>query len=832
MAAAAASSQSQVPSAGDARLAAELDAAALRSPQDPAAAARLQDLLLEIDERLATGDVLDELLLTVVCQRAALHPISALEPSERFLDEDACLQLAERAAQAARTPDVRAELTAQAALSIFLARRQTIDLDAAETKLRALAGATPPPTPATRVGLLLQVADLTRMRSDLTGTRAVLDEAVRILDDATRVLEDARTGLEVPLDARSRAIEEQVLLLADPRTRTELMLGQLELDLGRPDLAARHYRASRLTAQVAGGPTSRVQRINEARFWITVDDNEAVLDMCDELLDDSGMEASYLPSIHYRRGIACFQAAMEAGGPLDGAREELEVALASRADPAIACACRVRLGEIFIEAGDLDRAAMELAAARAASEAVGRVEAAVLAQLTYLEVRVERLRGSRSKKRLLDDCDALRATVEASMADFARLEPVFGGLGYLRYPHRVEPIVEWILAELENNDDGRGAERSIVPWIRSQMSGYLARRLSVREPTLADVRNALPTDGILLGYLPGQRETLLFVLEREGPVEVFSLEGRWTLNRRIDDQAMRLTTWRGEDAIGRRLEADAMELAADLVPPKVVGRMREGRRVVCVGTDLLGRLPFESLRLAGGQWLGGHVAIEHWPSIPVAVDLARRARAASATGHERAIGFLAPTSPRSELRPLALSVEECEALADTWSGLEVIRGNDATESSVSRLEEGGWRAALFLAHGLENPELPVPNGIALAAQEKHDGDLWAHEIRSLRAVPPLIVLGVCGAGFGAPRLGEDGANHLGGAWIERGARSIVLSGFGLERGVTVRTLATLGRGLSTGSSLPEAMRAARSTVAEGRPASIDPLLLQVVGWSP
>ncbi len=812
-------------SAEDQRLTLEVVDAARSSARDPAAAARLQELLVQVDERLASGGAVGESLLGVVSELSYLHLNSALDPSERFLDSETCLRLAERAAEALHSPGVRAELRAWAALNLLRVLGQPADPAEAESKLRALAHASPSPSHRLRAELLLEVAELARSRSDF-------DEARRLLKEASSILGEVRTDREGPAAELEGAIEAQGAMLAALRMRAELKLGLLEVDLGRPDLAARHFLTSRPAAAAAGGPFLREQRLHEARFWVSVDDQDSAIERCDLVLADPGVEAVLVPSAHFHRGVARFQLAREAGTALDGARADLEAALAAGATATLAAECRFRLGEIAVEEGDLERAEAQLVAARTALGQAVRAPPALSVQIASLEVRVARLAGSRSRERLQADLDRLRELVEESMTDFRRLETVVGGVGFLRYPFRVEPILEWIEAELELEPGARGVEQALAPWIRAQMLGFLARGLGVCEPSLADVRGVLPHVGILLAWLPGQRATLLFVLEREGSPEVFHLPGRWALNRRIERQAERLATRRGDGASDKELEAEAEDLAEVLIPSAVAKRLTQGRRVVCVGFDLLGRMPLETLRLPGGHWLGSTVAVEHWPSIPVAVELARRHGGSAEEEREGALGFLAPSSTRSKLAPLEFGKEEREALERAWPGLEVLSGGEASEASAARLEAEPWGAALFLAHGLEDFDRPVPNGIALAAGGERDGDLWSEEVRALRAVPPLVVLGVCGAGFGAPRLGEDGAQHLGGVWIERGARSVVVSAFALERGVTVRTLDELGQGLTRGASLPEAMRAARSTVVEERPASIHPLLLQVVGWSP
>ncbi|HVS17403.1 MAG TPA: CHAT domain-containing protein [Planctomycetota bacterium] len=830
-------------STSDDELAEEVRRAGFASLKDPREGLHLQELLLDVRLRLDDGDVPEDALLVAAATWVARVPYVVRDPAALELDPERSMDLAEQAAESVRDPRVRSELRAQSAIDRFLVLRQPRAPDEAEAKFRGLVEAQPRPSPIVRAWLQLEVADLVRLRADFEAARELIEEAQSWVEEGASGEEYFYDGA---FDSGPQAKAVQAGVCARLRARVELGLGQLELDLGRPDLAARHYLASRPYVAQADPRSQVEQSLNEVRFWISVQDYGRVIEVASGLPDRPELSAAERSQALLALGVARFQRARETSADLGPARADLERALELATGPAFAAACRLRLAEVALESGDHDGTRGHLDEARALLGEDLAVSPAVPAQLAYLEARLTRLDGQASDEDLRSRRDRLREVVEDSLGEFAGMEPALGGVGYLHHPHRVEPLIESVLVERalagEVVDDFE-SQRMLEPWVRAQMLGFLARGFQAERPGLADVRRVLPPDGILLGFLPGQGTSLLFVLE-DGPLEVHEVPGTWRLRARVESQVERLVR-AASGARVKGLEEAAAELGQDLLPESVRERLTPGRRVVVVGAELLGRMPLESLRLHDDAWLGDTVSIEHWPSIPVAVELAHRtgARERRNAGPPRALAYLAPTSKVPGLAALHVSADEREALEDAWPELEVVIGADATESSLTRLQEAPYDAAIFVMHGLDDPRLPIPTGMAFAPERPseeggerkapiEDGALWAEELRELEGVPPLVVLGVCGASFGAQRLGEDGATHLGGLWLERGAERVVISSFRLERGETLQLVARFGVELGNGASVPEALRAARSALAEGRPDSIRRLLVQVVGWCP
>jgi hypothetical protein len=120
----------------------------------------------------------------------------------------------------------------------------------------------------------------------------------------------------------------------------------------------------------------------------------------------------------------------------------------------------------------------------------------------------------------------------------------------------------------------------------------------------------------------------------------------------------------------------------------------------------------------------------------------------------------------------------------------------------------------FFTHGLRDPELERPAGLLLAADGIHGGRLWCGQAEDL-AVPPLVVLSVCGAGRGPVREGSGPVTHLGGAFLFAGADAVVHSHSDLYELPTLALMEVLHARLAAGDSPAEALRRARCALVEG-----------------
>ena len=94
------------------------------------------------------------------------------------------------------------------------------------------------------------------------------------------------------------------------------------------------------------------------------------------------------------------------------------------------------------------------------------------------------------------------------------------------------------------------------------------------------------------------------------------------------------------------------------------------------------------------------------------------------------------------------------------------------------------------------------------------GALFADDIDRMTGAPcSLAILAVCGAAGGPQRIGDDGAAHLGGALLARGARGVIVSHGELAVGATMQLLTVLLAELDAGRTPAHALLRARQQVA-------------------
>jgi hypothetical protein len=783
---------------------------------DPAAAREIEAVLAGLAPALR-GGALDTALARPVVGAALALALAGIADEEREFDVETCFELAGLAAGAHAERAHAAELAASVALSRsgYLSERGRID--EAQAELERILLDDPAPVhlgPRLRV----ELADLLRFCGDLDAAESLLAEARALLD----------------------ALPEGDPERASAGLRLELAMGRLQLDLGCIDIAWSAYRRARVLAAGLSESERALQRLEEAALLLASDDFARAEALADELLASPALPPELEAPALYRRGLARWVAARGAGKGTAGAEADLRAALARGLPAPESATCRLRLAEMDLAAGELEEARAGLAQVRralasrdAATRTRGQsMEAALLAAL---EARALRTLGA--DRALLEAARLeLRARHADLLEEWRRLDLREGGVGFLHFGVRSEALGELVALELALEGPARGAEVAFELLVEAQQLGSLARRMDLGTPTLAQVRASLPERGVLLAYLLTPRSGWLLAVDARG-VEAHPLEGRWTLRAPLERFATLLMTSPADLGLSRRsthaVEVDrlARDLRRRLVPDDVLARVLAAKSATVVSESQLSRVAFEALRLPDGRWMGCAAAVDHWPSVPVGVDLLRRSSATAAAERPTVLGFAAPLHAGALGEPLRLDAAQRHSLESAWPGLELWTGREASVSRLRTADLAHARALLFLVHATEDAERALHLGMVLASEPDADGVLWSEEVASAARVElPLVVLGVCGAGRGPQRLGEDGAAHLGGAWIRRGALCVVQSAFDLEESSTRAQIVALGQGLVRGESVAEALRAARCALAHERPE--EPYyhqLLQAVG---
>jgi CHAT domain-containing protein len=390
-----------------------------------------------------------------------------------------------------------------------------------------------------------------------------------------------------------------------------------------------------------------------------------------------------------------------------------------------------------------------------------------------------------------------------------------GGLGFLQWGDRQELLSE--LLTLRAAYDPRGARAGLDDLLAGEAHGSLARRLRLPIPTFEEISAALVDDGGIVAYVPSARGGHIFTIDRDR-VELWDLTIKSVLDRMARDAS----------AAAFAVDAESTRrLVEHLLPDPIVERVRAWSHVYVVGLSELPELPFESLPLGaqpGAPILGRTLPIARLPSISVGVWLARdAAETAPARPDDLALWVvpepsLAVLARWPDLQRIPFGDDERARLQSAFGpsdGAPFLR-----HPSRSTLTEGSARDARVLnlwCHGAWDEASERPASLVLAPDGDDDDGLvgcGAVEVPA-RDYPPLVVLSACGAALGPRRPGDDGVEHLGGAFLMGGARTVLLASGELGYRAALGFTESFYDHLASGRSPAEAMRRARADSNSG-----------------
>jgi CHAT domain-containing protein len=395
---------------------------------------------------------------------------------------------------------------------------------------------------------------------------------------------------------------------------------------------------------------------------------------------------------------------------------------------------------------------------------------------------------------------------------------------------------------------------------------------------VADARVVLPQDTILAAFVVGDKESALFVVQRDGPVRAFALSlPLKELTARVD--FVRGTVSREAGARGVRVqESDevrvkaARDLYQKLFPLAVREMIGKSTRVVLSPDGVLWDLPFAALVINEAdkpQYLGLEKPLVYAQSL---TTLAQTIRAAAPTGAAkpkvlvignplydnalrqrltktqgtpvltaaarvvagpRAQGELALLSRDGEIpEPLPYAEEEAKQVAALY-GVRASVGPEPTEAWF-RQRAPDADIIHLATHGYFNPFRAVSSGLRLAVPEQepgpadtdNDGALQAWEVfTQLQLHADLVVLSACQTGVGA-RVPGEGLVGLTRAFQVAGAASIVATQWRVADRSTARGMVALHQQLRKGLAKDEALRLAMRTLAA------DPRTAHPYYWAP
>jgi CHAT domain-containing protein/tetratricopeptide (TPR) repeat protein len=492
--------------------------------------------------------------------------------------------------------------------------------------------------------------------------------------------------------------------------------------------------------------------------------------------------------------------------------------------PADRLKARVGLARVQLREGRWREAE---ALVRAAREALGggaeRIPA--VAQLAALSASVALERGA-APDELERELASFRRDFEPFLAEWGSAPLRKGGIAFLHFGERRAVIADLVRLTLATHRPERGCRESLELLFRLQGLGTLARELEGSEPIALDdaLRLASGSRGILL-YLSGFERSYVFAVDARR-TSWAELPAAFEIERRRLTWLSELATPDAGDGEAAARERDrASKLGEALLPPVILERVQAWTELLIDGQESLGYVPFELLPDDQGICIGLEKEVSYLPSLRVGALLQRRSelRRAPAAIDLRLLAspLVAPeTLDRFEnLEPLPWEAARSARLRRLFRRAEILTGREANVAALERQgEEPAWVLEL-IAHGVSDYERERPSGLVLAsAAASEEGVLWSEDVEQLM-VPPLVVLCTCGAARGPLRRGDDGASHLGGAFLRAGAQAVVLSPVDLDLEPTLALLDEFNRGIARrGESPARALMLARRKLAgEGRP---------------
>jgi CHAT domain-containing protein len=292
-----------------------------------------------------------------------------------------------------------------------------------------------------------------------------------------------------------------------------------------------------------------------------------------------------------------------------------------------------------------------------------------------------------------------------------------------------------------------------------------------------------------------------------------------------------------------RLDRTSRQLCDMLIGP-ILGPITPTDRLIIVPDRGLHYIPFEALELAPEPVAAGsnpHYLVASWkigyaPSASVFLSLADRSARHGRTRERALVAFADPAPFRLgdgdedmevadnrvrgwagddaiDLRPLPGARAEAAQIAALFDpeAVTTMVGADATEKAFKELPAvRSARWIHFACHGLLDEHQPAYSALVLspAMDDDEDGLLQSHEIAKLKLAADLVVLSACTTGLGKEVRGE-GLVGLTQAFIEAGARSVIVSLWPVSDRSTARLMVRLYRGLEDGLDPPTALREAK-----------------------
>jgi len=348
-------------------------------------------------------------------------------------------------------------------------------------------------------------------------------------------------------------------------------------------------------------------------------------------------------------------------------------------------------------------------------------------------------------------------------------------------------------------------------------------------PSIDEVRRALEPGTLILSYVVGEEQTVLFVLGDSAsgiPLRTFSIPvGSSELERRVGILHAFIARGRDDPTIDDALVTQARKLFQLLVEP-ARAEIEPSRRLLIVPDGPLREAPFSALVLPGERltFLGVWKPLFFDPS--AGAFLALKARRGEGPGGTGIVAFGDPEYPSGSstvralrLGPLEGSRREVQRIAARFGEeTQLFLGSQATEERLRSLR-GGVRYLHLAVHARSDARFPLESallfsmGAAPGAPPGRDGVLHAWEIMDgLHLDADVITLSGCSTGCGE-RVAGEGVLGLARAFQYAGARTVVAAQWPVDDRATCELMDRFYSELVEGAGTAETLRHAQEIMA-------------------
>lgn len=620
---------------------------------------------------------------------------------------------------------------------------------------------------------------------------------------------------------------------------------EIAVELGSLDLRATYvrHRADYLIGQERPG---EAERLIDTFLREATAKEQAAHDPPDKTTPDSAHPALDPQNEHLLRGYQDFAILEQARfGEIDPrpAEARLEALAASahigrRTAVAFllqAADSRLRRGDLIAARQDLDRASEWLDVMTGSPHSKGILEA-YRSKLLFAE--------GAGGDALQEQEQRLDQRFDELIQQWAETPIREGSIGFLHLGTRRVLLSELIRLTCANRPGEDGARRAFELLLRAQAMGSNAR---TRESPALDVeacQSLLETSSSgFLALLISTYRSHVFAIDKAGVVHVEVPLGRDLANRgaRINRELSyrsKITTATRRDAHLKTLRALAHDLRETLLPTPIAARIAGWSAITIVGGDQLHHAPIECLSIdvpgKDPAMIGQLLAVDYVASVAELQELRERASISEFT---RSLTLVAAPTPtyRSALTgdfpAIPFDDDAARRLARFYGedGYALLLGDDASRAALLGSHRLHAPILHFVAHGTYDRGRERSAGLVLHGAGSIEDVLFCDEVDQRLAVPELqlVILTACGSARGPDRVGDDRLTHLGGAFLNAGARAVVLTRADLEFQSAMRLMEAFHRHLAAGDSPANALRAARAT-GDGLDAYYD-AEVQVVG---